>query len=262
MEDEILFDVANGVATITLNRPDKRNSFHDDMLRQWVTWLEDCRTRSDVRVIVITGSGSSFSSGGDTSRFKDKAEQTPLQAKAAMTAVNHSLARKMAEIDKPVIAALNGIAVGGGLDVALMCDVRLAAASARFAETYAKMGLVPGVGGAWFLPRIIGEAAAMDMFWTARWVDAAEALSLGLVNRVFPDDTFRDEVKAYAEQIAGMAPLSVTFIKRLILQGRKTDLHSHLDTLSSHIALVRSSHDHKEALAAAAEKRPPNFIGS
>ena len=261
-QDELLFEVENGVATITINRPDKRNSFHDDMVRQWVGWLEECKHRADVRAIVFTGTGTSFSAGGDTSRFKDKAEQTPLQAKAGMTANTQSPARKVSEIDKPLIAALNGLAVGGGLDVALMCDVRLAAASARFAETYAKMGLIPGVGGAWYLPRIVGTAAALDMFWTSRWVDSAEALSLGLVNRVFPDEEFREGVRAYAQQIADAAPLSVRFIKRMVYQGLDADLHSHLDTLSSHIALVRTSEDHKEAVAAQREKRKPVFKGA
>lgn len=260
--DELLFEVENGVATITLNRPDKRNSFHDDMVRQWVAWLEECKTRDDVKVIVFTGTETSFSAGGDTSRFKAKSEVTPLQAKAGMQANTHSLARKVAEIDKPVIAALNGMAVGGGLDVALMCDVRLASASARFAETYARMGLLPGVGGAWFLPRIIGMAAALDMFWTCRWVDAPEALSLGLVNRVFPDDEFRAGVKTYAEQIAAAAPLSVRMIKKLVHQSLDTDLHSHLESLASHIALIRTSNDHKEAVAAAKEKRSPVFTGT
>lgn len=262
MPNDLLLEVRNGVATITLNRPDKRNAFTDEMIRQWVGWLEDCRTREDVRVIVFTGSGTSFSAGGDTGGLKEKAEQTPLEAKDRMVANTQALARTVATIDKPLIAALNGTAVGGGLDVALMCDVRVAAASARFAETYAKMGLVPGVGGAWFLPRIIGVAAALDLFWTARWVDAKEALSLGLVNHVFPDDAFRAKVTEYTEGLAAAAPLSVRYIKRLVLQGQTSDLLSHLDALSSHIALIRTSNDHKEAVAALREKRPPTFTAT
>ena len=112
------------------------------------------------------------------------------------------------------------------------------------------------------LSYIWSPAAALDMFWTCRWVDATEALSLGLVNRVFPEDTFRDDARAYAEQIAAAAPLSVRFIKRMVLKARETDLLSHLDTLSSHIALVRTSNDHKEAVAALKEKRAPNFTGT
>ena len=262
MEESLLLNVENGVATITLNRQDKRNSFTDEMVIQWVAWLEDCRQRTDVNVIVFTGTGSSFSAGGDTGGFKGKSELPPLMAKDRMVNVTQSLARKVAEIDKPIIAAVNGAAVGGGMDVALMCDVRLAAASARFAETYAKMGLLPGVGGTYFLPRIVGTAAALDLFWSSRWVEANEALSLGLVNHVYPDDEFRARVRDYAEQLANCAPLSVRYIKRLVHQGLRSDLTSHLDVLSSSLALVRTSNDHKEALAAFNEKRRPNFSGN
>lgn len=262
MAEELLFAVEAGVATITINRPERRNAFTDEMVRQWVSWLEECRTRADVQVIVFTAVGDSFSSGGDTGGLAEKAQQTPLQAKERLMANSQALARTVATIDKPIIAAVNGTAVGGGMDVALMCDVRLAAASARFAETYAKMGLIPGVGGAWFLPRLIGTAAALDMFWTARWVSADEALQLGIVNRVFPDDEFRSGVAAYAAQIAAAAPMSIRFIKRLVYQGMTSDLHAHLDALSSHLALVRTSADHKEALQAFKEKRAPRFQGS
>jgi 2-(1,2-epoxy-1,2-dihydrophenyl)acetyl-CoA isomerase len=262
MPAELLFEVSNGVATITINRPEKRNSFTDDMLIQWVAWIDECNQRDDVRVIVFTGTETSFCSGGDVGTFAEKAEQAPLAAKARLMQFTQSLARKVVTIDKPLIAAVNGAAVGGGMDVALMCDVRLATASARFAETYAKMGLIPGVGGAYFLPRIIGTAAALDLFWTCRWVDAAEALAMGLVNRVFPDSEFRDQVREYAEQIANAAPLSIRYIKRLVYQGQTMDFASHLDALSSNIALIRTSNDHKEAVAAFKEKRPPSFTGT
>lgn len=262
MAEEILFAVENGVATITLNRPEKRNAFTDEMVRQWVAWLDDCKRRDDVKAIVFTAEGKAFSAGGDTGGLAEKAQQTPLQARERMVANSQALSRKVAEIDKPIVAAVNGAAVGGGMDVALMCDVRLAAASARFAETYAKMGLVPGVGGAWFLPRLIGTAAALDLFWTARWVDADEALRLGIVNRVFPDDTFRTDVKDYAEALANAAPMSIRIIKRLVYQGMTTDLHTHLDALSADLALIRTSNDHKEAAAAFREKRAPKFTGT
>jgi len=262
MSSELLFEVESGVATITINRPAKRNSFTDDMLTHWVAFLDECAQREDIKVIVFTGTETSFCSGGDVGSFAEKSEQSPLAAKERLMGFTQSLTRRVASVDKPIIAAVNGTAVGGGMDVALMCDVRLATASARFAETYAKMGLIPGVGGAYFLPRIIGTAAALDLFWTCRWVDAAEALSMGLVNRVFPDEEFRDKVREYAEQIAGAAPLSVRYIKRLVYQGQTSDLGSHLDTLSSNIALIRTSNDHKEAIAAFKEKRPPSFTGT
>lgn len=262
MSDELLLDIEDGIATITVNRPERRNAFTDEMVQQWIAWLDDCKTNDDVKVIVFTAVDRTFSAGGDTGGLAEKAQQTPLQAKERMVRNTQALTRKVAEIDKPIIAAVNGSAVGGGMDLALMCDVRLATASARFAETYAKMGLVPGVGGAWFLPRLIGTAAALDMFWTSRWVDAEEALRLGIVNRVFPDETFRDEVKAYAETLTSAAPLSIRAIKRLVYQGMESDLRSHLDALSSELALIRTSNDHKEAAAAFREKRKPNFTGS
>jgi enoyl-CoA hydratase/carnithine racemase len=262
MTDDLLFSVDDGVATITINRPAKRNSFTDEMVTQWVTWLEDCRTRDDVKVIVFTGADSHFSSGGDVSGLEGKAQQTPIEAKERMRHGPHALLRKVGEIDNPIIAAVNGAAVGGGMDLALMCDIRLATKSARFSETYAKMGLVPGVGGAWLLPRIIGTSAALDMFWTSRWVESEEALQLGLVNHVYDDSEFREKVAAYAASISAGAPLSLRYIKRLVYQGLDTDLTTHLDVLSSYIALVRTSQDHKEAVAAFKEKRLPRFLGA
>lgn len=261
MSDELLFEVKNRVATITINRPEKRNSFTDEMVHQWIAWLDHCKVRDDVKVIVFAAVDKTFSAGGDTTGLAEKANQTPLQAKERMMTNTQALVRKVIEIDKPLIAAVNGAAVAGGMDLALMCDVRLASTSARFAETYAKMGLVPGVGGSWMLPRLIGSAAALDMFWTSRWVDAEEALRLGIVNRVFAVDEFRAGVKEYAEGIANAAPMSVRYIKRLVQQGMNTDLHTHLDTLSSHLALIRTGNDHKEAIAAFKQKRAPKFTG-
>ncbi len=142
-----------------------------------------------------------------------------------------------------------------------MCDVRLAAQSARFAETYAKMGLLPGVGGAWFLPRIVGNATALDLFWSGRWVDADEALRLGLVSQVLPDEGFAEAANSYARAIAKAAPLSVRAIKQLVYQGAETSLDTHLDTLASQLAVVRTSEDHKEAVAAFKDKRSPEFKG-
>jgi 2-(1,2-epoxy-1,2-dihydrophenyl)acetyl-CoA isomerase len=194
--------------------------------------------------------------------FKGKSELPPLEVKDRLVNTTQSLARKVAEIDKPIIAAVNGNAVGGGMDVALMCDIRIAAASARFAETYAKMGLLPGAGGTYFLPRVVGAAAALDLFWSSRWVESGEALSLGLVSYVYSDDEFRVKVREYAEQLANAAPLSIRYIKRLVYQGLNSDLLAHLEALSSNLALVRTSNDHKEALAAFNENRVPNFSGT
>ena len=148
MSEELKFAIDNGIATITLNRPEKLNAFTAAMQESWLEALEECRTNSEVRVIVMTGTGRAFTTGGDVESFSASAEQTAADIKARVAEGIQRLPRKIAEIDKPVLAALNGLATGGGLDIALACDLRFAAESARFAETYVRMGLIPGVGGA------------------------------------------------------------------------------------------------------------------
>lgn len=262
VETDLLFAVEDGIATFTLNRPEQRNAFTDEMLQYWIARLVECEAREDVRVIVFGAVGSSFCAGADSGRLAGIAVQSPVQAQARMTRNAHALVRQVARMRKPIIAAVNGAAVGGGMDLALMCDVRIAGRSARFAETYAKMGLLPGVGGAWLLPRIIGPSAALDLFWTARWVDVAEAQQLGLVTRIVEDDQLVEAVRDYARALAAAAPLSVQAIKVLVNQGMQTSLDFHLDGLAAQLAVVRTSNDHQEAIAAAKEKRPPNFAGN
>lgn len=261
MPDDILLETENGIATITLNRPEKRNAFTDDMLRHWVIMLDECQERSDISVIVITGAGSAFSSGGDIGRMEEKAARGPLDVKHDLWEITQSLPRKMSEIDKPVIAAVNGAATGGGLDVAMMCDIRLASDTARFAETYAKFGLFPGAGGAYYMPRLVGTARALELLWTSRFIDAKEALEIGLVNHVYPEDQFRERVHEFVAGIADASPLAVRHIKRALYQGLGMPLNAHLDQASSHMAMIRTSEDHLEAVAAFREKRKPNFRG-
>ena len=258
---DILLNIDDGIATILLNRPEKRNAFTNDMLLQWIDMLDECQSSKDVKVIVITGTGSAFCAGGDIGRMEEKAARGPLGAKNDLWEITQALPRKMNEIDKPLIAAVNGAAIGGGLDVALMCDIRLASSSARFAETYALLGLFPGAGGAYYLPRLIGASKALELLWTSKFIDAAEALDMGLVNHVYPAEEFQDRVKEFAESIARVAPLSVRYIKRALYQGLETDLVTHLDQASSHMAMIRTSKDHMEAVAAFKEKRTPIFTG-
>lgn len=261
MSDTLLFELSDGVAVITLNRPDKLNAFDDDMLASWVERLEFCRTSNDVRVIVITGAGRAFCSGGDVGGFKERAAATPARIKERLAERTQKLPRKFAEVDKPIIAAINGAAYGGGLDVALMCDLRFAAESAKLAETYARMGLVPGAGGAWYLPRVIGTARALEMFWTTEPMTARDAERIGLVNRVFPDAELMSGTLAIARKIADGAPLSNRIIKKIMYQGLTMDLNGALDLVASNMPIARSSEDHQEAVAAFKEKRKPVFKG-
>jgi len=209
----------------------------------------------------MTGTGRAFTTGGDVEGFSASAAQSPEDIKKRLTHGIQRLPRKLAEIEKPVIAALNGFATGGGLDIALACDIRFAAESARFAETYAKMGLIPGAGGAWLLPRIVGKAKALELFWSCDWVEAREAERIGLVNRVFPDAELMAGTMAFARKLADAAPLSVQAIKRIVHLGLNQDLPEALELVASSMPAIRGSEDHKEALAAFKEKRTPVFKG-
>ena len=261
VSSQIVAQVVDKVATIRLNRPEKLNAFTDDMISIWVGLLEEYRTSSEVNVIVITGTGRAFSTGGDVGKFSDYASNTAAGIKARLTDSVQRLALTVQEIDKPVIAAVNGLATGGGVDIALMCDMRFAARSARFAETYVRMGLIPGAGGAYYLPRIVGAAKALELFWSCDTIDAEEAKSIGLVNRVFDDERLAEETQAFAAKIARGAPLAVRAVKKLIYQGLTSDLRNALDAVASNMPVVRMSEDHKEAIAAFREKRAPVFTG-
>lgn len=260
-EEFLLYDIADGVATLTLNRPEKLNAFTPEMLDRWVACLEAARTDDTVRTIVITGAGKAFCSGGDVEKMGGADDLTPLKIKQRLQQGVQRIPELLSRIDKPVIAALNGSAVGAGLDLALACDIRFAAASARMAETYSRVGLLPGAGGAYFLPRLVGVAKALEMFWSAEFVDAEEALRLGLVNQVFPDEELMPRTLEFARRVAAAPPLSIRLIKRTVLQSLQLDLAASLDLVSSHQTLVRNSEDHTEAVAAMREKRPGVYHG-
>ncbi|MBT6274355.1 MAG: hypothetical protein HOI95_09500 [Chromatiales bacterium] len=169
--------------------------------------------------------------------------------------------KRLAHFDKPIIAAVNGAAAGGGMDLALACDFRVAGKSARFAETYVKIGLLPGGGGAYYLPRIVGKARALELLLTADFINADEALEIGLVNHVFDDASLLDDTLKIAAKIASMPPLSVKLIKRTVAETQASDLLTALDLVSSHIAVTRCGPDHVEAIKAFREKRPGDYVG-
>jgi 2-(1,2-epoxy-1,2-dihydrophenyl)acetyl-CoA isomerase len=259
---EILYEVADKVATITLNNPEKLNPFSRTMLSEWCDAYRESQARDDVNVIVVTGAGRGFSSGGNVGTMGEKADNSPGSTKARIFGEIQWLANTLIDVDKPVIAAVNGVCTGGGMDAAIMCDIVCAAQSARFAETYSKIGLLPGAGGAWFLPRRIGRGRALKMLWTAEFLDATEAERIGLADCVFPDEGFMDEVMKLARRIADAPPMSIRYIKRTVDSGLRADLRTSLDLVSSHLAVVRSLDDHVEAIDAFKNKRKPVFKGS
>ena len=261
MSEQLKFEVgADKVAVITLNRPEKLNAFTPEMREAWLVALEECRTSNQVNVIVITGTGRAFTSGGDVGKFDDSAQESPADMRDRILDTQR-LALKFDEIDKPLIAAVNGLATGGGMDIALMCDLRFAAKSARFAETYNRISMIPGAGGAYYLPRVVGLSKALQMFWSSDFVEAEEALRIGLVDEVHPDELLMEKTLAFAARIAGHPNLALRLTKKIVQQGLDTDLRTALNLAASSMPIVRSSEDHREAVAAFKEKRKPKFTG-
>lgn len=250
MTDELRFEVADGIGRITLDRPERMNAFTFNMIDAWAAALVECRHRADVRVVIVTGSGAAFCSGGDIVEMGDRLEQPPARRKDELFERIQRIPLALEDLDKPVLAAINGVATGAGLDLALMCDIRYAARSARMAETYVKVGLVPGAGGAHFLPRIVGTAKAMELFFTGDFIDAEEALRLGIVSKVCDDAALLGEVENIARRIAAAPPLTIRLLKRSLSQSLRNDLRTNLDLVSSHYAIVTSTEAHREAVRA------------
>ena len=257
---DLLYDVSDRVATITLNRPDKLNAFTGEMIDTWATSLAKAQADEQVNVIVVTGNGRAFCAGGDVARMGE-GEPTPLQHKNQLWDHIHRIPKTLEGVDKPVIAMVNGLTVGAGMGMSLMCDVRIAAESARFSTGYVRVGLVPGDGDTYFLPRLVGSAKALELLWTADFIEAADALRLGIVNRVVPDAQLKEATYAFAKQIADGPQVPIRMIKRLVYQSLRLDLRTHLDLVSSHMAVVRRTEDHAEGVAAFKEKRPAKFKG-
>ncbi len=259
---DLEYAVENGVGTILLNRPNRKNAFTTEMVDKWAEVLRGTRTDDSVGALIVTGAGDAFCSGGELSGLAPGAEgPTTYERKAFLTDHVHRVAYALEDLDKPVIAAVNGVAVGAGMDMALMCDMRFVARSARMSEGYIKVGLVPGDGGAYWLPRLVGTAKAMELLLTGDFVDAEEAYRIGLANRIHDDADLMHETRRFAEGIAAGPPRITRMIKRAIYQSAKSDLRTSLDLISSHMAVVQSMEEHTEAFNAFREGRPPNFEG-
>ncbi|KXX59926.1 enoyl-CoA hydratase/isomerase family protein [Rhodococcus sp. LB1] len=258
---DIEYEVADHVATIRLNRPRRKNAFTLEMIDTWANALTEAEDDPNIRVVVLTGAGGSFCSGVDLAVL-DSIEPTPLGAKNLLTKHVHKVAHAAEALSKPYLAAVSGDAFGAGMDMALLADIRLASESARFSQAYIRVGLVPGDGGCYLLPRIVGTATALQLMWTGKVVAAQEALSLGLVSSVHPDDQLDEAILALATEIAHQPPVAVQMIKRSAKLGEKHDLRTALDLISSHHAVVISTEDSREARRALAEKRPAYFVGS
>ena len=260
MSSTILTHIDDKVQIIKLNRPEKKNAFNLEMIDAWITTLEEAKNNENVNVIVITGAGDAFCSGGEVGNLAE-GTSTPLDFKNVLWEHIHRIPLILKEMDKPVIAAINGVAVGAGLDMALMTDFRTMADTARVSEGYVKVGLVPGDGGAYFLPRLIGQSKAYELLWTGDFVGAPEALQIGLVNHVFPTEVFMEKTLDLAKRIAAGPQLAIRMMKRSVRNASDMQLETALDMISSHMAILKETEDHKEGVAAFLEKRKPIFKG-
>lgn len=259
MAEPVLYAVEDHICTITLNDPDTKNAFSPELLRGCRAAFERAALDKSVRVIVFTGAGAAFSAGGNVSNMGR--QFTPIERKNHLWDVMQAIPRVVENIDHPIIAMVNGDAVGGGMDMALMCDMRIASEKARFSEAYVRLGLVPGDGGAYYLPRLTGMAKALELLLTGDFIDAAEAARIGLVNRTVPHEKLADETYALARRIASRPPLAVRLTKRLAHAGVRAGLGAALDAAGSNVVIVQQSADHKEAVQAFREKRPGIFTG-
>ncbi|MGD8388492.1 MAG: enoyl-CoA hydratase-related protein [Desulfobacteraceae bacterium] len=256
----VLYEINDHIALITLNRPRARNAFSEEMISLWTRYLREARDDEKVRVLVVTGRGDTFCSGGD---IRDMAEGKlrSWDMKRFVWDGVHRIALTLEDLDKPVIAAVNGAAMGAGMDMALMCDLRVCSDRARFAESYINLGVVPGDGGAYFLPRLVGTARALELLLTGEVLNAEQALELGIVNRVASHECLLKETFSLAQKIAAKPPLAVRMTKRAMYQGLESSLRAHLDSISSQLALLTETEDHLEAARAFLEKREPRFQG-
>ncbi|WP_236787867.1 enoyl-CoA hydratase/isomerase family protein [Amycolatopsis sp. GM8] len=258
MAPDLEVTVAGHIGWIRLNRPDHKNAFTVAMLHEWADAYRSFQRDDDVRVVVVTGHGDAFCAGADLDVL---GERSPLEDRRLMTDHVHQVVLAADELSKPLIAGINGVAVGAGLDMALMCDYRIASETARLSEGYIRVGLVPGDGGCHFLPRIIGRSRALRLLWTGEFVDSGQALAWGLVNEVHPSSQLPARLADFATQLAGQPPVAVQLIKSAVRHGERADLRTSLDLIASHQAVARATADSAEAMAAFRDRRVPTFTG-
>lgn len=261
---EILVEVQNHIATVTLNRPQKLNAYTslmgDELTHAYSTWGKD----DDVRVIIMTGAGRGFCSGADVGAVFQKQinEQEGAAPKAPQVVHPRSgLHYALHNCQKPTIAAINGAAVGIGLTLTLLQDIRLMAEEASMGAIFARMGLMPELGSTFMLPRLVGLAKALELTYTARVVKAEEALEIGLVNQIVPGEELLAAAKEMAGQIAALPPLALAVSKRALHQGAENDFDAAVQTETFGLDYLFKTQDHKEAVAAFLEKRSPKFQG-
>jgi enoyl-CoA hydratase/carnithine racemase len=265
MTDPVLYEQDGHIVTLTLNRHETRNAISSD---EMVDAIEAACARINadhsVRAAIITGAGSAFSSGGNVKDMRDKVGMfggTPTDLRDGYRRGIQRIPIAVHRLEVPVIAAVNGAAIGAGCDLALMCDMRVASTKAIFAESFVKVGLIPGDGGAWFLPRVIGMSRANEMAFTGEPIDAQTALQWGMVSSVVEPDNLMTTANDLARRIAVNPPAALRMTKKLLKEGQHSQLETLLEISASLQALAHQTKDHVEAVNAIIDKRPPRFTG-
>ena len=263
--DDVLCEIEEGVGWITLNRPEVLNAFSPDMLAGARKAVVDWSTDPAVRVVVITGAGRGFCSGGNVKQMEKTVQAGQPAELGAGNPANlrpvAALAYALHDCPKPVVASVNGVAAGAGFELALHADLRIAGAAAYLKPAALRIGMIPGDGSAFFLPHIVGYAKAAEIMFTERSISSEEALRIGLFNEVVPDGELRQATTELARELSNKAPIALQLTKKSLKLGVLHDLHEVMEYLGVAIEITRGTEDHKEGLRALREKRPPSFDG-
>ncbi len=264
MPNFLLYEQQGSVVTLTMNEPQRRNPLTGNTaVGDFLEAIERIHGDRSVRAVVLTGAGTAFSSGGDIKDMERQASGSVggMQIRQEYRTGIQRLPLALFNLEVPVIAAVNGAAIGAGMDLACMCDIRIASEHAKFAESFVKLGIVPGDGGAWLLPRLIGLSRASELSFTGEVIGAQQAADWGLVSRVVPADKLLEVANELAARIAANPPHAVRLTKRLLREAMHTRLDTLLEMAASFQALSHQTDDHREAVAAFLEKRAPTFKG-
>ncbi len=264
MSEAVLYQQDGGIVTLTLNEPDTRNAISAAIVDALVEHVARINADLTVGCVILTGAGDGFSSGGNVKNMKDRAglfAGSPVEIRRGYQSGIQRIPMALYGLEAPSIAAVNGAAVGAGCDLSTMCDIRIAGRSAKFAESFLRVGLVSGDGGAWFLPKAVGFSKACEMTFTGDFLDAEEAARIGLVSKVVDDDKLMDEARKLAGRIAAQPVHSLRLTKRLLRDSQQVSLPIALELASSLQALVQHTKDQHEAVLAFNERRKPKFEG-
>ena len=265
MSKSVLYEQDDRIVKITLNRPDTRNALSGDIIEGLVEYIQKADKDKNVGCVILTGAGKSFSSGGNLQEIKDmttKDQMTQAQLEDWYRFGIQKIPLTMNSIDVPVVAAVNGHAIGAGNDLCTMCDIRIAGEDAKFSESFLRIGIIPGDGGSWFLPKIIGLARANEMILTCDVLDANKALDWGLVSKVVPNEILIIEAQKLAYKIAAQPPEASRRAKRLLRMSQNVPLQDALEMAASQQSMLQQLDDHREAIDALLEKRKPNYKNS